>query len=74
MKYCLFVIVIFVSCQSHYQIITSDLVVIEQLDIIQGVHEDNDSWENAYCTATFNVDMPVNGPQILVDSVMSFLN
>lgn len=57
------------SCQSHNQIYTTDLVIIEQVDSIRGGYE-----ENNYCWASFNVDGPVNGSQVLVDSVMAFLN
>lgn len=73
-KYRSFIILLLVGCQSGNQTYISDLVVIEQLDTIQGVHDDNDYWENAYCTATFNIDVPSNGSQMLVDSVLSFLN
>lgn len=46
-----------------------DLIVVGQSDSIRGCHE-----ENNYCWASFNVDVPVNGPQALVDSVMVLIN
>lgn len=57
------------SCQSGNQMNSSDLEVTEQIDSIHGGHD-----ENNYCWATFNVDVPVNGPQMLVDSVMALVN
>ena len=48
---------------------TKDLVVVEQIDSVHGGRE-----ENNYCWASFNVDVPVNGPQALVDSVMALVN
>ena len=57
------------GCKNSYQINTSDLMVTEQIDSIHGSHEGND-----YCWASFNVDVPVNGPQVLVDSVMVLVN
>lgn len=69
-QYWLFIIVVLLGCQSHnHKINTSDLVTIEQIDSIQGCHE-----ENSYCWAAFNIDVPVGGPQVLIDSVMTFLN
>ena len=68
-KYLLFLIVTLIGCQSGNQINTSDLEVSEQIDTIRGVHE-----ENNYCWVSFNVDVPVNGPQVLVDSVMALVN
>ena len=63
------VIIVLVGCQSNNQMIISDLVVMEQIDSIHGCHE-----ENNYCWASFCVDVPVNGPQVLVDSVMVLVN
>ena len=68
-KYWLFIIIVLLSCQSRKQINTTDLETIEQIDSIQGGHEEN----SRYWTE-FNIDVPVNGPQILIDSVMTFLN
>ena len=48
---------------------TKDLVVVEQIDSVYGGRE-----ENNYCWASFNVDVPVNGPQVLVDSIMALVN
>jgi hypothetical protein len=68
-NYLLFLIVTLIGCQSGNQINTSDLEVSEQIDTIRGGHE-----ENNYCWVSFNVDVPVNGPQVLVDSVMALVN
>lgn len=46
-----------------------DLVVVEQIDTVHGSRE-----ENNYCSVSFNVDVPINGPQALVDSVMTLVN
>ena len=46
---------------------SNDLVVVEQIDSVYGGREGNN-----YCWASFNVDIPVYGPQVLVDSVMVF--
>ena len=45
------------------------LTVVEQVDSVHGSHD-----ENRYCWATFNIDVPVNGPQALVDSVLVLVN
>ena len=63
------IMVILIACQSGNQINTSDLEVVEQIDTIRGGHEDNN-----YCWASFNVDVPVNGPHVLRDSVMALVN
>ena len=68
-KYLLFIIVTLIGCQSDNQTKTSELEVMEQVDSIHGGHD-----ENNYCWASFNVDVPVNGPQVLVDSVMVLVN
>lgn len=68
-NYWLFLIILFASCQNSNQVENPDLVVTVQTDTIQGCSEDNSSYQ-----AAFNVDTPVNGPQVLVDSVMVFLN
>lgn len=57
------------GCKSSNQMDSSDLEVTEQIDSIHVSHDDNN-----YCWASFNVDIPVNGPQMLVDSVMAFVN
>ena len=57
------------GCGSSKKECSKDLVVLEQIDSVSGVHE-----ENNYCWASFNVDVPVNGPQALVDSVMALVN
>lgn len=57
------------GCKSSNLEVLSDLEVTEQIDSIHGSHEEND-----YCWASFNVDVPVNGPQVLVDSVMALVN
>lgn len=70
MKNCwLFLIFTLIGCQTGNHNNTSDLEVMEQIDSIQGGHEDNNNY-----WAEFNIDVPVNGPQILIDSVMALLN
>lgn len=64
-----FIVISLIGCQSGNQITSSDLDVVEQIDSVQGTHD-----ENNYCWASFNVDVPVNGPQALVDSVMAIVN
>lgn len=54
-----------VGCQDSKQERSRDLVVIEQTD---SIFNQNGQW------ALFTLDVPVNGPQALVDSVMVFLN
>ena len=56
-------------CRSANTEYSNDLVVTEQTDTIQGGTE-----ENSNCWASFYVDVPVNGPQALVDSVMILIN
>jgi len=69
----LLILLIFVAalqgCRSAKVERSKDLVVVGQIDSIHGVHD-----ENNYCWASFNVDVPVNGPQVLVDSVMVLVN
>lgn len=48
---------------------SEDLVVVEQTDTVRR-GQDGD----IYCWASFNIDVPVNGPQALVDSVMILVN
>lgn len=61
--------VVLLGCGSAKMMHSKDLVVVEQIDSIHGCHE-----ENNYCWASFCVDVPVNGPQALVDSVMALIN
>ena len=58
-----------ISCSSGKQTGTSDLEVTNQVDTVWGGHE-----ENNHCCVSFNVDVPVNGPQVLVDSIMVLVN
>lgn len=58
-----------VGCQSGNLTNILNLVVVEQTDTIQGGRE-----ENSDCWVSFYVDAPVNGPQVLVDSVMVLIN
>ena len=53
------------GCQNQKQECPQDLVIVEYTDTVRGIHNG---------CVTFNVDVPVNGPQILIDSVMAFLN
>ena len=48
---------------------SKNLLVEEQMDTVHGGRK-----ENGYCWASFNVDVPVNEPQVLVDSVMVLVN
>ena len=48
---------------------SEDLVVVEQTDTVRGNTEDN-----GYAWAAFTIDVPVNGPKVLVDSVMALIN
>ncbi len=57
------------GCQSGNPMSSKDLIVIEQTDTIYGKSDDN-----RHEFASFTIDVPVNGPQALVDSVMAFLN
>ena len=48
---------------------SKDLVVVEQTDTVYGHNEDNQhEW------AAFTIDGPVNGPKVLVDSIIEFIN
>ena len=51
--------------QEHAQ----ELVVVEQSDSVRGTHEANN-----YYTVNINVDVPTDGPQVLIDSVMALIN
>lgn len=59
----------FLSCGSTKMERSKDLVVVEQKDSVVGGRE-----ENNYCVAEITVDVPVNGPQALVDSVIAEIN
>lgn len=63
------IVITLFGCKSSNLENPSELEVTEQIDSIHGSHEEND-----YCWASFNVDVPVNGPQVLVDSVMALVN
>lgn len=58
-----------IGCSSTKDVRTKDLVVVELKDSIRGNNENNEhEW------ATFTVDVPLNGPKALVDSVVAFVN
>lgn len=57
------------GCGGSKQEHKADLVVVEQKDSVYGGTEMNE-----YNGATFVVDVPTDGPQVLVDSVMGLLN
>ena len=57
------------GCMSTKMEYSKDLVVVEQTDTIRGNTEDN-----RYEWAAFTIDVPVNGPQVLVDSIMVLIN
>lgn len=57
------------SCGCLYMEPSADLAVVEQIDSVFGNHV-----ENNYCYASFDIDVPINGPQVLVDSVMTLVN
>ena len=57
------------GCQSAKMERSSDLEVVEQTDSVFGCDEDNND-----SRASFVLDVPVNGPQALVDSVMALIN
>ena len=48
---------------------SKNLVVMEQTDTVYGSHD-----EDIGHMVAFNVDIPVNGPQALMDSLMVFVN
>lgn len=58
-----------IGCNTPNQKPSKDLVIMEQTDSVHGGHE-----ENNCCWASFNIDVPVNGPKVLVDSVMVLVN
>lgn len=48
---------------------SKDLIVVEQTDTVYGNNEDNQhEW------AAFTIDGAVNGPKVLMDSIMAFVN
>lgn len=57
------------GCRSTQTEPSEDLVVVEQTDTVRGSNENN-----PYEWAAFTIDVPVNGPKALVDSVMAFIN
>jgi len=57
------------GCRSTNVVQTKDLVVVEQTDTIRGNNVDNQ-----YEKVEITMDVPVKGPQALVDSVVAFLN
>ena len=57
------------GCGSTKMESSKDLVVVEQTDSVSGGNEDN---RNEWAAVT--VDVPVQGPKALVDSVMVFIN
>lgn len=63
------IMVTVMGCQTGNQMNSSDLEVTEQIDSVRGIHD-----ENNYCWASFDIDVPVNGPQALYDTVMVLVN
>lgn len=57
------------ACQSCCQGRAQDLLVVEQTDSVS-----RDRGEYINYSAKFTVDVPVDGPQTLVDSIMVFIN
>jgi len=57
------------GCGSTQTNPSKDLEVVEHTDTIRGNNENN-----SYEWAAFTVDVPINGPQVLVDSIMVFIN
>lgn len=63
------VMVTIMGCRSIQTEPSKNLVVVEQTDTIRGGNEENEhEW------VAFNVDIPVNGPQMLMDSLLVFVN
>ena len=57
------------GCGSTKMECSKDLIVVEQTDTVYGGIEDNKGeW------AAFTIEIPINGPKALVDSVMAFVN
>ncbi len=67
-------ILVLIGCHNGNQTNTIDLVVMEQVDSVYGIHDEDDHYWNDYCSASFDVDVPKNGPQVIVDSVMALVN
>lgn len=57
------------GCGNAKMELSKDLVVVEQTDTVYGGHE-----ENSYCWAAITIDIPDNGPKVLIDSVMALVN
>jgi len=57
------------GCGSAKTESNKDLMVVEHIDSIYGNNEDN-----KYEWVAFNVDIPVKGPQMLMDSLLVFVN
>lgn len=57
--------VVTIGCQSNGLQSSKDLVVVEHTDTVYGIQEGS---------ASFTVDIPVDGPKALVDSVKVFIN
>lgn len=63
------IVVGLLGCRSVKMEQSKDLVVVEQTDTVYGHNENNQhEW------AAFTIDGPVNGPKMLVDSIMAFIN
>ena len=62
-------LIAFQGCGNSKTERSKDLVVVEQTDTVRGNNENNQ-----YEWAAFTADVPVNGPQALVDSVKAFIN
>jgi len=59
------------GCGSSKMEPSRDVVVVQQTDTVHGTSEYNN---NSSYKMEITVDAPVNGPKILMDSVMTFLN
>lgn len=56
---------VMLGCQSNRLQTSKDLLVVEHTDTVYGIQDGS---------ASFTVDIPVNGPGALVDSVTTFIN
>ncbi len=63
------IVVALLGCGSAKVEHSKDLVVVQQVDSVFGSHE-----ENNYCRAFLDLDVPINGPQFLMDSVLALIN
>ena len=63
------IIAALMGCQSNRQAKPSDLVVVEQTDTVHGTTGENNCYE-----MTLTIDEPVDGPQVLRDSVIAVVN